>query len=252
MMAMRRYVVSFLLVLTVLIAGCDSTGPEHDADPEPHFELTLGAPVNAAVEGEAALGDGTSFDEQNVFVLPATPFGKTITAIQLFGEDGRVAHNLSFLYLADEPIAEDTYEIGFPDPCEGEGPECMPRPFQPDSLLMAHYARLTDDSLHTYMLDAGTLTIERATDEVVEGAFTLEASVAISVTQADLEAFQDALRNNPPEEGNWEDLPEPPPTEIGFLEPPLTIEGSFTATPGAFSDRVPQSSWMMSLGAKTP
>lgn len=255
---MRRTVFIFALVLSMLLVGCDTAGPEPDADPEPHFEFTLGAPVNAAVEGEAALDDGTSFDEQSVFVLPSTPFGKTLTAIQLFGEDGGMAHDLSFVYLADAAITEGTYEIGFPDPCAGqEPPECTPRFFMPDSLLLVHYARMTSDSLYTYPIDAGTLTIERVTDEVVEGAFSLDAVAAISVSQADLAAFQDSLRaymdnRLPGEDFNREDLPQPPPTDVRPIMPPMTIEGTFTAMPGTFSDRVPRSRWMMGFGAMTP
>lgn len=255
---MRRYALLFVVTLAVFVAACDSAGPEPDADPDPHFALTLGAPVDAAIEGEAALGDGTSFDDQNVFVLPSMPFGKTITAIQLFGEDGSVAHDLSFVYLADAAIAEGTYEIGIPDPCEGEEPPaCRPSIFQPDSALVAHYARLDDDSLHTYPIDAGTLTIERATDEVVEGTFSLEAVAELSVSRAEFEAFQDSLQNymrdrTPGAPLAPEDLPEPPPYDVQPLQPPMPIEGTFTAAPGAFSDRVPESSWMMSFGAVTP
>lgn len=251
---MKRILLLCTLTVGLLIGGCDGAGPEHDTDPEPQFDLALGAPLNTSIEGTAAMGSGSSFEEQSLFTLPLPQFGKTITAIQLFGEDdASIAHDLSFLYISDAAIAEGTYEIGLLNACEGDSSDCLPQTFPPDEMLTANYARLTADSLHTYMLDnEGTLTIDRATETVAEGSFTLEAALEVSVSRADLEAFHDSLRAHMPSNGAMENFPEPPPRDLQMLEPPLTIEGSFTATPGSFSDQVPGSSWMIRFGTVSP
>ena len=210
--------------------------------PEPHFELTTTAPVNASVQGTATLGSNLSFGEQNVFVLPIQRLGKTVTIVQLAGTvEDSVTHDLSFLRLADGPLEPGTYEVGLDAPrCDSP---CGPS-FVPDELFTASYGRQTADSLHFYPLKEGTVAVETATDEVVEGTFSLDAAMEASVSRADMQAFRDSLREGPPSDST--DVPRPPEPTVTPLEPPMVIEGSFTATPGTLSNQVTRPQWSVS------
>ncbi|MEF8815501.1 MAG: hypothetical protein V5A20_10800 [Salinibacter sp.] len=236
---MNRTLFLSLLALCVLLTACDSTGPE--STPEPHFELTAGAPVNASVQGQATLGNNLSFDEQNVFVHPIQPLDKTVTIVQLSGEyEESVTHDLSFMRLADGPLEPGTYEVGMNGHCDSS---CGPG-FFPDELFTVSYGRQTADSLHFYPLKEGTVAVETATDEVVEGTFSLDAAMEASVSRADMEAFRDSLREGPPSDST--EFPRPPEPTVTALEPLMTIEGSFTATPGTLSDAVTRPQWSVS------
>lgn len=229
----RRLLYTLLLgTVLVGITACDSGGPE--TTPASEFDLTVGAPVDASLKGRAALANDLSFDEQGVFTVPVGPFGKTVTIIQLSGEnESGVVHDLSFMRLAEDRIEEGTYELG--RPC-GDG--CELGDFPPEELFTASYGRRTADSLHSYPIESGTVTVESVTDESVRGTFTLTTAVEASVAQADLQAFIDSLRARPPRDTTA--IPGPPPTDLQFLEPPTTIEGRFTATAGEqLSERVP-------------
>ncbi len=233
---MRRSLGVCVLALALFLTACDSTGPE--STPEPRFELTAGAPVNASVEGKATLGNNLSFGEQSVFVLPTPRLGKTATIVQLAGTyEDSVTHDLSFLRLADGPLEPGTYEAGFDARCDSP---CGPG-FFPDELFTASYGRQTADSLHFYPLKEGTVTVETATDEVVEGTFSLDAAMEASVSRADMQAFRDSLRGGPPRDST--DFPRPPEPTVTALEPPMTIEGGFTARPGTLSDAVTRPQW---------
>lgn len=242
---MKHSIFFFALTLGMLLTGCDGAGPSEDAA-EPRFEMTLGAPVNASLQGIAALGNGASFEEQNLFTFPLPHSGKTVTAIQLFGRDAQdVVHDLSLVYIADEMIATGTYDLsGRFGTCMEKRPDnCPPERLFPDNLLMAHYARQTDDSLYSYLADSGTVAIEYAAEDEVSGAFDLSTAVEISVAKTDLEVFIDSTRTR-----SGDDFPELPPMHIRALNPPLIITGSFTATPGDFSNQVHHFNWMMSGG----
>lgn len=242
---MRWVVRSLVLILAVLLVSCDSTGPE--ATPDPHFELSTEAPVNASVEGEATLGNNLTFDEQSLFVHPLEGLGKTVTIVQLSGEyQGAVTHDLSFLRLADGPLSSGTYEVGLDAQC---GSPCSPGSF-PDELFTASYGRQTTDSLHFYPLESGTVTVETASEEVVEGTFTLEAAAEASLSRADMQAFRDSLRDGLPSDTT--DLPPPPQPTLTTLEPPMTIEGRFTATAGTLSTEVTRPQWSLGGGLVTP
>ena len=246
---MNRIFFFSLLAVCVLLVACDSTGPESTL--EPRFELTTTAPVNASVQGKATLGGNLSFGEQSVFVLPIERLGKTATIVQLAGTyEDSVTHDLSFLRLADGPLEPGTYEVG-PDAPRCDSP-CGPGFFS-DELFTANYGRQTPDSLHFYPLKQGTVTVETATDEVVEGTFSLDAAMEASVSRADMEAFRDSLREvrgGPPSDTT--DLPRPPRPTVTPLEPTMTIEGSFTATPGTLSDAVTRPQWSVSGGILAP
>jgi len=236
---MRWTISAMALLVAILLGACDGTGPE--PTPEPRFELTAGAPVNASVEGKATLGSNLSFGEQSVFVLPIRRLGKTVTIVQLAGTvEDSVTHDLSFLRLAGGPLEPGTYEVGPDARCDSP---CGPG-FFPDELFTASYGRQTADSLHFYPLKEGTVTVETATDEVVEGTFSLDAAVEASVSRADMQAFRDSLRENPPRDST--NLPRPPEPSITALEPPMTIEGSFAATPGTLSAEMTRPQWSVS------
>ena len=242
---MRWTVRPMVFLLVGLLTACDGTGPE--STPEPRFELSAGAPVNASVEGKATLGTDLSFGEQSVFVLPIQPLGKTVTVLQLAGTyEDTVTHDLSFMRLADGPLDPGTYEMG-PD-ARRDGP-CEPG-FFPGGLFTASYGRQTADSLHFYPLKEGTVTVETATDEVVEGTFSLDADVGASVSRADMQAFRDSLRGAP--SYNDIDLPRPPEPSVTALEPPMTIEGNFTATPGRLADEMTRLRWSVGGGLLSP
>ena len=243
---MRWTISATALLVVILLGACDGTGPE--PTPEPRFELTAGAPVNAAVEGNATLGNDLSFGEQSVFVLPIQRLGKTVTIVQLAGTvEDSVTHDLSFLRLADGPLEPGTYEVGLKAPrCDSP---CGPG-FFPEELFTASYGRQTADSLHFYPLKEGTVTVETATDEVVEGTFSLDAAMEASVSRADMQAFRDSLRGGLPRDST--DFPRPPEPTVTPLEPPMTIEGSFTATPGTLSDQVTRPQWSVSGNVLTP
>jgi hypothetical protein len=234
--AIRRALWTILLgTAVVLLAACDSTGPQ--STPEPQFNMDIGKPVNMSLSGAAALGSNLSFNEQNVFVHPG-PFGKTVTIIQLSGEAAPGGtHDLSFMRLADGSLKPGTYEVGANARCDSP---CGPG-FFPDELFAASYGRQTTDSLHFYPLESGTVNVETATEEVVEGTFMLDAALEASVSRAAMEAFRDSVRE-------WHrtpltdrgDHPQPPEPDVQLLKPPMTIEGSFTATAGErLSDEVP-------------
>lgn len=243
---MRRSLLLLTTVLALLVTGCDSGGPATD-QPAPRFTMTLGAPFDASVEGDAAFADGASFEEQTLFTFPIPQLNQTLTAVQLFGEEtGGVVHDLSFLYIADGAITPGAYEINnVISPCANEpAADCSPESLFAGEIFTAHYARQTADTLFSYTLDQGTVTVEEASDNVVRGTFDLRAPVALSIAKADLRAYLDAVRT--PSLFGPDDWPEPPPIRTRSLDEPLTITGSFTATPGAFSDRVNHFNWMMS------
>ena len=243
---MNRILLFSLLAVCVLLAACDSTGPE--STPESRFELTASAPVSASVEGQATLGSNLTFGEQSVFVLPIEELGKTFTIVQLAGTYAdSVTHDLSFLRLADGPLEPGTYEVGLEARCDSP---C--RPGFPDELFTASYGRQTADSLHFYPLKEGTVTVETASDEVVEGTFSLDAAMEASVSRADMQAFRDSLREARGGPSDTADLPRPPQPTVASLEPSMTIEGSFTATPGTLSDQVTRPQWSMGGVPVTP
>lgn len=205
----------------VLLAACDSTEPTPSL--ESQFDITIGEPVNQSLTGPAALGNTLSFDDQEVFILPEGPFGKNITIIQLSGQnDDGVFHDLSFMHAADEPIEEGTYNIGAS--CE---PNCGP--FPPEELFTANYGRQTADSLHSYPIESGTVTVETVTDEGVEGTFNLTSPAKMSIAKGDIEALIDSLRSGPPRRDTI-GHPSPPLTDVRVFEQPMTVEGSFAAT----------------------
>lgn len=192
------------------------------------------------------MGNNLSFGEQRVFVLPIQQLGKTVTLVQLSGTyEESITHDLSFMRLADDPLETGTYEVGWEARCDSP---CVG--IFPDELFTASYGRQTADSLHFYPLKEGTVTIETATDEVVEGTFSLDAAREASVSRADMEAFRDSLRGGLPSDST--DLPHPPRPTVTTLEPQMTIEGSFTATPGALSDQVMRPQWSVGGGILAP
>jgi len=243
---MRRSLVLLTTILALLVTGCDSAGPNND-EPAPRFDMTLSAPLNASIEGEAALAGGSSFEDQSLFTFPLPRLNKTFTAIQLVGEDAEgTTHDLSFLHIADEATSPGTYEINnVLGPCADEpATDCPPESLFAHSLFTAHYARQTADTLFSYTLDRGTVIVENATDDAISGTFDLRAPAELAVARADLNAYLDALRT--PGLLGPEDLPEPPPVDLRLLDEPLMITGSFTATPGELSNRVNHFNWMMS------
>jgi hypothetical protein len=214
----------------MLLPSCDSAGPS--ATPSPRFSMDVGAPVQAALDGEATLGTDLTFGEQSVFTLPVGPMGQTATIIQLAAEkDNGVTHDLSFVRLADDGLEPGQYSLGVT--CEGD---CGPQFFPPEEIFTADYGRQTTDSLHTYPIKEGTVTIETATDDEVSGTFKLTSTREVSIARADLEAFLDSLRTNPPTEPG--ERPTLPPRNIQSFETPMTIEGQFTATPGDLLETV--------------
>jgi hypothetical protein len=243
---MQRYSLLAGLLLCLLTAGCDGAGPEADP-PEPRFAMTLSAPVSASVSGKATLGSGASFDEQNLLIYALPSFGKTLTAIQLVGRGPQaVDHNLSLLYVADAPITTGTYEVGVQGACVDASPvECTAAPYFAGSLLFATYSRQTMDSLYAYPLDSGMLTVERATGTLVEGAFTLTTPFEISASRADVAAFADSLDGFTSDRDAPRDFPTLPPRHVETLDPALTVEGRFTATPGPLSNSMHSINWLM-------
>lgn len=230
------------------ITGCDSVESGEEM-PDPYAEMEIGAPLNTTIAGNAALGGNDAFSDEAAFFLPIGDTGYTLTAVQLFGEDDTGAsHSLSFTHIGEEPLGEGSYDLGFDLPCEDPSDCRRPGLFFGDR-LMTNYTRVADDSLRSYMLRDGSLTVEQASDDGIVGSFALEAGVEISVSVEDLEAFQDSLRANMPTSGAPRDLPEPPPHTVQPLEPAMTIEGRFAATPGEFPRR-PGSSfgWMIRGG----
>lgn len=243
---MKRYSLLMGLLLCLLIAGCDGAGPDEDP-PAPRFVMTLSAPVSTSIDGQATLGNGAAFDEQNLLVYSFLPFGKTLTAIQLFGRGPQaVDHDLSLLYVADAPITAGTYEVGVQGTCDDESPvACTAAPYVAGSILFATYSRQTADSIHTYPLDSGMLTVERVTEHLVEGTFTFASAFEISASRADMVAFADSLDGFVSDRDAPRDFPTLPPRHVRALDPALTIEGRFTATSGALSNRVHHANWLM-------
>lgn len=225
-----------LLMAALAITGCDSVESGEEM-PDPYAEMEIGAPLNTTIAGNAALGGNDAFSDEAAFFLPIGDSGYTLTAVQLFGEDDTGAsHSLSFTYIGEEPLGEGSYDLGFDLPCEDPSDCRRPDLFFGDRLTTS-YTRTTEDSLYSYAPTGGTLTVEQASEEGVVGSFTVESTTQISIATADIEAFIDSLANNPPTDGRPSEMPEPPPATITPLETPLTIEGDFAATPGAFPDR---------------
>lgn len=230
------------------MTGCDSVESGEEM-PDPYAEMEIGAPLNTAIEGNAALGGNDAFSDEAAFFLPIGDTGYTLTAVQLFGEDDTGAsHSLSFTHIGEEPLGEGSYDLGFDLPCEDPS-DCRQPGFFFDDRLTTSYTRTTADSIHSYTPTDGTLTVEQASEDGVVGTFTVESETEISVAIADIEAFVDSLGNNPPTSGRPSEMPEPPPATITPLETPLTVEGDFAATPGEFPDRPGnQFSWMIRGG----
>ena len=65
-----------------------------------------------------------------------------------------------------------------------------------------------------------------------------------------MQAFRDSLREDPPRDST--DVPRPPEPTVTALEPPMTIEGNFTATPVTLSDAVTRPKWSVSGGVLVP
>jgi hypothetical protein len=239
---MRR--LAFLLVACCLgLAGCDSSGPE--AKPESQFEAEFGAPVNTKLKGTAALGDGSSFEQGGLFTFTDPRIDRTITAVQLFGTDGGgTPHDLSFVYVADERLGPGTYELNRPLAGGGGDEERFEDPPTLDSLFTASYARRTADSLFTYTFEGGTVTVETATEDAVKGRFDLRAATEMAVHRDSLRAFIDSVRTS--DRGRPANFPEPPPVSFETLSPPMTVSGSFTATPDAFDEGVSHVDWLVS------
>ena len=230
-----------LIVCSLVLAGCDSSGPE--AEPESQFEATFGAPVNATLKGSAALGDGSSFEQGGLFTFTDPLSDQTITAIQLFGKDDEgTPHDLSFVYVDDERLGTGTYELN--RPFGSGGGDRFDDPLTPDSLFTASYGRRTADSLFTYTFEGGSVTVGTATEEVVKGRFDLKARTEMAVHRDSLQAFVDSLRAQDRTEPIR--IPDPPPVSFNELEPPMTVTGDFTATPEAFDEGVSHVDWLMS------
>ena len=243
--AMYRFILTLLLGLTVFVVGCDSAGPEN-ADPTPRFTMTLGAPISASIDGQASFTDGSSFEEQILRTVPLPSLDLALTAVQLFGEDADgIAHDVSFVYIADDVLTTGTYDVNsFLTPCADASADCTPGLLFTGSLFTAQYARQTADSLFTYGLDAGSVTVDEASEEAVRGTFDLSATVEVAVARADLRAYVDSLRNTPSRlEPSY--FPTPPPSDVRVLPEPLTLTGTFTATPGEVTDWADRFGWMM-------
>ncbi len=232
---------SALGLLVFALTGCDSGGT--NAPPEPQFEATWGPPVNTSLSGKAALGDANSFQNSALLSFTVPELEKTITAVQLFGTDENgTSHDLSFTYIADERLTEGTYTLEnseFQSPFDSTQTRSTHSgvPFGPDSLFTASYGRRTVDSLFTYNLQ-GSVTIENVGEQVVEGRFDLEAPLEISIHRDSLKAHIDSLRE--PSSGPIS----PPPFTFRPLDEPMSIEGTFTATPRQFADDVPHVRWL--------
>ena len=246
---LTQYATCFVLVFAlVLTTGCDSVDSAEDL-PDPYADIQVSAPLSATINGQAALGGSGSFDEQGAMVFPFDDLGFTLTAIQLFGEDDTgITHTLSFMHIGEESLEEGAYDIGFDMPCT-DPTDCEQSGLFFGEQLSTNYARTTADSLHNYNLQNGTLTVERADEEVIEGTFTFEAAVEISTSKEDLEAFYDSLQTNPPTgDRPYGDMPDFPPMYPSPLDPPATIEGAFAATPGDFSNTMGSSFGFMHRG----
>lgn len=88
----------------------------------------------------------------------------------------------------------------------------------------------------TYTCREGAVTVENATEEVVEGRFDLEAATGMAVHHDSLRVFIDFARTR--DRGEFGNAPMPPPVSFEDLDPPMTVSGDFTATPEAFDDGV--------------
>lgn len=243
--AMRYLILPLLLGLIVCVSGCDSAAPE-EAAPKPQFSMTLGAPVSTAINGEASFTDGSGVEEQILSTFPLPSFDLTLTAVQLFGKDADgTAHDVSFVYIADDGLTAGTYEVNsFLSSCADTSADCSPGLLFAGSLLTAHYARQTADSLFTYGLDTGTVTVDEVSMDAVRGTFDLSATVEVAIARADFRAYVDSLRNGPSRlEPSY--FPTPPPSDFRVLPEPLTVTGTFTATRGEGSDWADRFGWMM-------
>lgn len=239
---------AFTLACALLLAGCDSSGPETEL-PDPSFEATLSGARTAQLEGTAALGADFGPGAFFTFQLPPTfpLLGGTITAIQLRDTEETVMHQISLIYFGEDQLAPGTYDAN-PDLDPSIFEECRDAENPPACIREAigprfftSYTRRTADSLYSYSIglaftfsegqttpvSSGQIIIDTSTEDLVEGSFHLEASSVSAVALQELEAFQEAMRGW---NGNWEDLPPFPDYNFRRLAPALTIEGTFTAT----------------------
>jgi len=242
---MHRCILLLAVLLIVPLAGCDGTDPT-EAEPEPRFSITLGAPVGASIKGEASFANGSPFEEQLLRTVPLPAFDLTVTAIQLAGADtDGTVHDVSLVHVADDALTPGTYAVNaFRPACADLSTDCSPDRLFTGSLFTAHYARQTADTLFTYGLDRGTVTVDRVAEDVVRGTFDLSAATETAVARADLMAYIDSLRN-PPSRLEPSYFPTPPPSDVRVLPEPLTLTGTFTATPGEVEDWLPRFGWMM-------
>ncbi|WP_157621306.1 hypothetical protein [Salisaeta longa] len=236
---MRRLLV--LGVFCLLVVGCDAS----EQPPDASFTLSLSAPVHQTVQGKAAMNDGAAFNDQFFFPI-GSGFGSS-TVIQLYGTPSGASgsqHALTFMLRGFDELRPGTYEVNTLGGLGGGYPEVVgfraPAPALFDSLgalTWADYSRMTADSVVSYPLPQGTLTIERADDAVIRGRFSLSASRRLAIAREALEAYVDSLRAYDP--GTMTNLPMPPTFHGRPLAAPLRMEGRFTARSLPLSDAVP-------------
>jgi predicted amino acid-binding ACT domain protein len=215
--------------------------------------MTLGAPVSASIDGQASFTDGSSFEEQILRTVPLPSLDLTLTAVQLFGEDADgIVHDVSFVYIAGDGLTTGTYDVNsLLSPCTDAVADCSPGLLFTGSLFTAQYARQTPDSLFTYGLDVGSVTVDEVSEEAVRGTFDLSATVEVAVARTDLRAYIDSLRDAPSRlEPSY--FPTPPPSDSRVLREPLTVTGTFTATPGEVTEWADRFGWMMGGASLEP
>lgn len=219
----------FALILLALVAtGCDSADPATEP-PEPSFEATLSAPVNATLRGPAVVGDA-DFSTQNFFVWPLPNSDQSITSIQLIDDSG-AGETLDFISLtrlsADQPAA-DSYAAGSFLGCMQMATFGCFGGSSLDGLFLTEYMRVAGDSLTIYPIQSGSVTIEESSDDVIRGTF--ELSTRLTLRLGGMVADTSVTWGDDP----WRSFP-----TLDTLATPLTIDGQFTATRGELTDPLP-------------
>lgn len=79
----------YLIVFALLIAGCDAAGPDETEIPEPVFEATFSGPVDAQIQGRAALAGPGDFEEQTFFTFPLPHLSAAAPRQDVHGDPAR-------------------------------------------------------------------------------------------------------------------------------------------------------------------
>ena len=224
---MRYLSVLSLLALPLALAACDGGVADEPDVQASTFEATLQGALDARLEGEAWLFDRSLFDASDLDLPPGFDrrFMPTSATLSARTGDGTF-HNLVLSFYGEAVPEPGTYEVGGALAAMPPLPDSSANPFYYRETVggapLVTYARGEGDVVTSYLFSSGTVEITAATDERLEGTFSVEAEQAHAFA---VEAFEVPIWQPLPGDGGLAPDPE---TEV--LDPPLRVTGTFKAS----------------------